>query len=132
MPITFSNSGITFNDSSVQATAFSGYTLLRNERLNTGTLYTTSVSASSSPLALQFQYYGAQGGNTSVTVRFRWGLGGLTSEWYPHNGRGVNFVVCADPSLITYISSPTANTLHMQCDQTNLGTGSWFCTLIQL
>ena len=132
MPISFTNSGVVFNDGTTQTSAFSGYSLLRNEQLTTGTLYTTDLAGTNSPVMIQFQYYSAQGGPATVTVNFRWGLGSLTNNWTPHNGVGVNFVVTADPQLITFVVPSTASTVYLQCDQSGLNDSFWFCSVIQL
>ncbi len=110
--------GSTGPNGATGATGPSSCTVLYDGNINTGTTYSVSVVAGR-PVQIFLQYSGIQGGVAYIDVTFSWGIGSLTNT-KTYYGTTVNYVVTADPSLLTYVTPVSNSTFYFKIDQTNL------------
>lgn len=108
-------------------------TVLADTTYALDTEHTVSITPRSGrPIQITMNYAGIQGGNTSITLRFQWGLGSLTNSWYAINGIGVDYVVYPCPSLTTYLTPTTETSIKFKVTSTNLSSEQLHVSIIQL
>ena len=104
-------------------------TILYDDDITVGTEYTVNAVAGR-PVQIFIQYSGVQGGRTSVSVTFSWGLGALSNIKVNQNV-AVDYVVMTDPSLMTFLMPTTNTTVNFKIDQVNLGVTTGRVCIVQ-
>ena len=98
----------------------------------TNTTHSISVSGTNRPIQLMLHYSGIQGGNTTISVEFQWGLGSLSQSFTTYPSAGVNFVVDPSNSLSAFLTPSSSTTLQFRVNTQNLGNETFWVSAIQL
>lgn len=98
----------------------------------TNTTHSISVSGTNRPIQLMLHYSGIQGGNTTISVEFQWGLGSLSQSFTTYPSTVVNFVVDPSNSISAFLTPSSSTTLQFRVNTQNLGNETFWVSAIQL
>jgi hypothetical protein len=107
-------------------------TVLYDQAISADTTYSSvSLTASNRPVQISINMGAIQGGATTISITFEWGIGSLTNSYQPVNSN-VNYVVYPCPSLTTFVTPTTSSTLYFRISTSNLTVTGARVSVIQL